>query len=181
MNNTKLIKILLRIFFVFLIIVFSSASVYLIKLLTQEKEPLPTVKTKAASKTYKKILALNNLSPTLLPSRNEPTDTQNNNLYPSSSSPTVNEIISPTFSEANQEESEMISPTSIKLVTTPIVTEEESELLAYNRSTITPKASSLTISITKTKNQTLPETGFYQVSLVLIFISLFVIIFALVV
>lgn len=173
--NTEKIK---KIFLVLFIIVFSTGSFYLIKVLTQKEEPLPTVKTKAASKTYKRILALNNPTPTRV-SDNEGNSAQNNsNETNPILSPTANQFISPTTVINDQIPTELPTPTSINLVTTPIVTEEGREL-AYNNPTIILKSPSPTLTTSKTKTQTLPETGFYQISLGIILVSLLVIIFAL--
>lgn len=182
-------KLFFRLLISVLIIVFIIMSFYILILLRDEEKPITSIKTKAAGKTYQKLLALNNLSVTRADekSKAENETNQSSSLIdsPTTISPTITTMplssLDERSSSLEKEISEIPTPTSIELVTTPIVTEEESELLAYNKSTISPKASSSAITTGKTKTQTLPETGFYQVSLVLIFISLFVIIFALVV
>lgn len=173
--NTEKIK---KIFLVLLITVFSAGSFYLIKILTHREEPLPTVKTKAVSKTYKRILALNNSTPTRVLDDEGSVAQNNSNQTSPIPSPTVNQSLSPTTVINDQTPTEIPTPTSINLVTTPIVTEEGREL-AYNNPTITLKNYSSTPTSQKTKTQTLPETGFYQISLGIMLVSLFVIIFAL--
>lgn len=175
--NTEKIK---KIFLVLLITVFSAGSFYLIKILTHREEPLPTVKTKAVSKTYKRILALNNSTPTRVLDDEGSIAQNNSNQATPIFSPTVDESPSMITVTDDQISTEIPTLTSINLVTTPIVTEEGREL-AYNNPTITLKSPSPTLTTEKTKKQTLPETGFYQISLGIILVSLFVIIFALVI
>lgn len=161
-------KIITKILLAGITIVFFIVSIYLIILLNQEEKPVPTTRTKAANKTYRKILALNNPTPT----------TADINQSTQTVIPTPTYVPSPTTDI--QQERETPTPTEINLLTTPLDSvEEEGKQLALNNPTVTKVKESDNLTPTRTKS--LPETGILQNSLTVLAIFLVIVFIALII
>lgn len=136
-------------------------SVFISLKLREEKPATVPVKTKAAGITYRKFIALNLTSPTP-PAPTEETP-----------SPTPTLVTSPKKeSEEPSPTNQVTTPTAtpINLATTPLITEEPTgaELAdSSQNSQEATKESETTLSPTKESVKTLPQTGIYQVSLII--------------
>jgi hypothetical protein len=158
----------LTIFLTVMILSMGGLSLFIISKIKEEKPATVPTQTKAASITYRKLIAL-----------------KQPNSTPTSSSispPTSTPFLSPTSPKISQSESptpttELPTPTRIQLVTTPFLTPEPSTIeLAYNNLTPTEVEENLTFpgSPTPTSKQiikNLPQSGIYTTPLLIIFFA----------
>ncbi|OIP82328.1 hypothetical protein AUK04_04875 [Candidatus Roizmanbacteria bacterium CG2_30_33_16] len=156
-----------KIIVIFFIIIILIGLIFLVNNMLQEKpgQAVTTIKkTKAAAKTYSRLLALNNPLPTIAPTNVptvevSPTEillVNNNSGFIGAQS--QDGQLTPTISDGiditNGQDIPTIDPTA--------------ELLARNNITVTISSSiSPTSSIIPTKTEELPETGWIQYSLIL--------------
>jgi hypothetical protein len=139
-----------------MIMILAGLSVFITLKLKEERPATVPTRTKAADVTYRKLIALNVVTPELL------TPTIEN------STPTTN------IKETGEEAKLTSTPTPINLVTTPLLTSEPTTTeLAYNNSSSNTEGateeSEIKTSPTKETVKTLPRSGIYQVSLLIFF------------
>jgi len=158
----------LKIIVIFFIIIILVGLVFSLNNMLQEKpgQAVTTIKkTKAAAKTYSRLLALNNPLPTIVPTNTPIIEVSPTEILLANNNPALtggqlqNNLLTPTISGdiyiTNGQGTPTVDPTA--------------ELLARNNNiTITIYSSiSPTSSIIPTKTEKLPETGWIQYSLIL--------------
>lgn len=144
--NLKMIGLFIIVIILFGLIIF-------VNNLLKEKpgQAVTTIKrTKAAAKTYSRLLALNNPQPTITPTNSPATELSPTEILLANNNPALT---------GGQYPNNQLTPT----------VDPTAELLARNSNiTITTSSSiSPTSSIIPTKTQSLPETGWIQSSLIL--------------
>lgn len=157
----------LKIIGLFVIVITLFGLIFAVNNMLQEKpgQAVTTIKrTKAASKTYSRLLALNNPQPTIAPTNNPTIDISPTEILLAHNNPALtgdqlqNNQLTPTISGDDYITAGQGTPT----------VDPTTELLARNNITVTISSSiSPTTSIIPTKTQVLPETGWVQYSLIL--------------
>jgi len=167
-NKSKIITIVLLIMTVGLVV----AIVYISQVITGEPEKgeantnLAPQKTKAANISYQKTIAINNITPTLVPTAFiEETVTPTLSLTPGEGiiTPTVTNTLL-ALKETNAASiAATVAPTGTELLT-PSPTEI---LLAYNVTPGSGESYSSSVSATTVKTKTLPDSGFITNSIIM--------------
>lgn len=160
---------LVTIFLIMMTVVMGGLSLFIALKLKEEKPATVPTQAKAANITYRKLIALNVTTPELpTPTGKEPTPTVD---------VAVTNEVEPSIAEATDgETSGTPTPTQIDLVTTPLLTSEPTGTeLAYGNSSQEEEASRESKII-----KSLPESGIYQVSLLIFFSALMLIFFSLI-
>lgn len=184
----------LKIIGLFVIVITLLGLIFAVNNMLQEKpgQAVTTIKkTKAASKTYSRLLALNNPQPTVIPTiglpiapnptetllaKNNaiPTGNQNDQSIPTAIAGQNNPNLQSTTAGSQNQNNQLTPtiPSNMDITNTqgtPTV-DPTTELLALNRNNTTittTKSISPTSSIAPTKTKQLPETGWIQYSLIL--------------
>jgi len=149
----------LTIFLILMILSMGGLSFFIVLKIKEEKPATLPTQTKAASITYRKLIALNQ-TPPIASSTPSPIPTEASSLTPDSSK------ISP---------SESPTPTEIQLVTTPLLTPEATITeLAYNNLTPMEREENSIATDSPTLKQVikrLPQSGIYTIPLLIVFFA----------